>query len=90
MRQHRDARPYRADTVEINIDKGEAGRFVHVQQYLPPRVDDEAMPIGLAPILMGADLRRGDDERRRFDRAGTRQYLPVRLPRGTRQTPGRS
>ncbi len=40
------------------------------------------MAVGPAPVLVFADLRGGNDEGARLDRAGALQQLPMRLARG--------
>ena len=42
--------------------------LAHVEQHLAPRIDDQRMAVGLAPVLVTPDLRRGDDEQPGLDR----------------------
>ena len=44
---------------EVKIGKGQPRPLAHVQQHIAPRIDDEAVAIGLASVLMLAALQAG-------------------------------
>ena len=55
--------------------------LAHVEQDFAPGIDHQAVPEGIAAILMMTELRGGDDEQARLDRARPEQNVPMRLAR---------
>ena len=78
--QVRDATARRGTGGKIDVADQDA-RFIVIEfaDNPAPRVDDQRMAEGLAPVLVQAALRGADHEGAVFDGAGADQCVPVRL-----------
>ena len=69
----------------IDLGETETRRFAaHVEHHFAPRVDHQAVAVGLPAVGMMPHLRGGDDLGARLDRAGALEQVPVRLRRWAR------
>lgn len=77
--EHRDLRPRRVACADVDVGDDHAGVFPRLAQDAAPRIDDEAVAIGLAAVLMPPALGGGEDEGAGLDRPGPQEDVPVRL-----------
>src|SRR5262245_66193306 len=70
------------DFRRVDVGRDDAGLFAGLSKDHAPRVDDEAVAVGAAAVLMLAGLGGRDDEAAGLDRARALQHVPVREARG--------
>ena len=78
MRQRRQLLPHGLYASRVELGQHDAHAFVAHRQHLAPGVDDHAVAVGAAAVLVHAALRRRDHVALVLDRPRAQQQLPMR------------